>query len=77
MTMFVRQKEKRAFLFREIKRSLLPGVGILLGILGGGVSPGSPNPNPISDPKNVTLFSTPVFRPEPLGRLGRNYVIIT
>ena len=25
------------------------GVGVLLGILGGGVPPGSPNPDPISD----------------------------
>ena len=36
--------------------------GVLLGILGGGVPPGSsPNPDPISD-QNVS-FSTPVFRP--------------
>ena len=27
------------------------GVGVLLGILGGGVPPGSPNPDPISDQK--------------------------
>ena len=38
----------------------LPG-GLLLGILGGGVPTGSPNPDPISD-QNMT-FSTPVFRP--------------
>ena len=31
--------------------------GILLGILGGGVPPGSPNPDPISDQK--ISFSTP------------------
>ena len=49
--------------------------GVLLGILGGGVPPGSPNPDPISDQKkkkNVIfhtrfqtgpLKSTPVFRP--------------
>ena len=36
--------------------------GVLLGILGGGVPPGSsPNPDPISD-QNVS-FSTPVFGP--------------
>ena len=34
---------------------------LLLGIIGGGVPPGSPNPDPISDQK--MLFSTPVFRP--------------
>ena len=36
--------------------------GVLLGILGGGVAPGSPNPDPISGQK-VSL-STPVFRPD-------------
>ena len=39
---------------------LIPGV--LLGILGGDVQPGSPNPDPISDQK--MSFSTPVFRPD-------------
>ena len=34
--------------------------GVLLGILGGDVPPGYPNPDPISDQN--TLFSTPVFR---------------
>ena len=38
--------------------------GVLLGILGGDVSPGSPNPDPISDQK--MSFSTPVFRNRPL-----------
>ena len=38
-----------------------PGGGILLGIPGGGVPPGSPNHDPISDQK--LSFSTPVFRP--------------
>ena len=40
------------------------GVGgrVLLGILGGSVPPGSPNPDPISDQK--MLFSVPVFRPD-------------
>ena len=33
---------------------------ILLGILGGGVPPGSSNPDPISDQK--LSFFTPVFR---------------
>ena len=48
--------------------------GILLGILGGGVPPGSPNPDPISDQKKKNVIfhtrfqtgplkSTPVFRP--------------
>ena len=34
-------------------KSLLPGggEGVLLGILGGGVPPGSSNPDPISDQK--------------------------
>ena len=36
------------------------GGGVLLGILGGGVPPGSSNPNQISDQK--MLVSTPVFR---------------
>ena len=31
------------------------GVGVLLGILGVGVLPGSPNPNPIGKPKNVAI----------------------
>ena len=40
------------------------GGGVLLGILGGGVvSPGSPNPDPVSDQK--MSFSTPVIRPDP------------
>ena len=45
--------------------------GVLLGILGGGVQPGSPNPDPISDQKmsfhtrfqTRPLKSIPVFRP--------------
>ena len=60
----------------------LRGGGVLLGIRGGGVPPGSPNPDPISDQKIVIfqtrfqpwpLKSIPVFRPG----VGRNYVIIT
>ena len=48
------------------------GGGVLLGIRGGGVPRGSPNPDPISDQTNVifhtrfknrTLKSIPVFRP--------------
>ena len=39
-----------------------PEGGILLGIPGGGVPPGSPNHDPISDQK--LSFSTPVFRPD-------------
>ena len=42
------------------------GAGVLLGILGGGVSSGSPNPDPISDQNRVQTWP-----------LGRNYVIIT
>ena len=37
------------------------GGGVLLGILGGGVPPGSQNPDPISEQK--MSFSRPVFRP--------------
>ena len=48
--------------------------GVLLGILGGGVPPGSPNPDPISDQKKKNVIfhtrfqtgplkSTPVVRP--------------
>ena len=33
------------------------GGGVLLGILGKSVPPDSPNPDPISDPKNVTPHS--------------------
>ena len=45
----------------EILVSKTPG-GVLLGILGGGVPPGSSNPDPISD-LNMP-FSPPVFRPD-------------
>ena len=38
-----------------------PG-GYSLGILGGGVLPGSLNPDPVADQK--MLFSTPFFRPD-------------
>ena len=40
---------------------IYPG-GVLLGILGGSVPPGSLNPDPISDQKMA--FSTPVFKPD-------------
>ena len=39
-----------------------PGGGVLLKILGGGVTPGPPNPDPISDQK--WSFLKPVFRPD-------------
>ena len=48
------------------------GGGVLLGICGGGVPHGSPNPDPISDQKE-SFFHTR-FQTWPL---GRNYVIIT
>ena len=35
--------------------------GVLLGIFRGGMPPGSPNPDPISDEK--TLFFEPIFKP--------------
>ena len=35
--------------------------GVLLGIFRGGMPPGSPNPDPISDEK--TLFLEPIFKP--------------
>ena len=50
------------------------GEWVLLGILGGGVPPGSPNPDPISDQK-LSVF-TPVFIPDFRPGIGRNYVII-
>ena len=37
------------------------GKWVLLGILGGGVTPGSPNSDPISEQE--MSFLTPVFRP--------------
>ena len=46
--------------------------GVLLGIIGGGVLPGSPNPDPISDQKVSEkmecpiLFSVPSAPPPPL-----------
>ena len=40
----------------------LASQGVLRVILGGGVSPSSPNPDPISDQK--LSLSTPVFRPD-------------
>ena len=45
----------------QLTHSLQPPGGVLLGILGGDVPPGSPNPDPISDQK--MSFFTPVFRP--------------
>ena len=46
--------------FRSIRGG--GGGGVLPGILGGGVPPGSSNPDPISD-LNMP-FSIPVFRPD-------------
>ena len=55
--------ESKSFFFVSQRDSLkLPG-GLLLGILGGGVPPDAPNPNPISD-QNLSFF-TPVPRPGP------------
>ena len=42
----------------------MPGGGVLLEIIGRGVPPGSPNPDPISDQNR--LFSTPVFQTWPV-----------
>ena len=50
------------------------GRGVLFGIRGGGVPPGSLNPDPISD-QNVP-FSIPVFRPGIYVYKGLNYVTI-
>ena len=50
---------------RKKKKKLVSNTGegtVLLRIIGGGVPPGSPNPDPISD-QNMA-FSTPVFRPD-------------
>ena len=48
----------------EKKKSckLTSGDGVLLGIPGEGVTPGSPNPDPHFRPKNA-IFSTLVSRP--------------
>ena len=46
---------------RETKVGQKSGGGVLLGMLGEGVRPSSPNPDLISDQK--LSFSTPVFRP--------------
>ena len=45
----------------KMVNAIIPGGGVHLGILGGGVPPGSPNPDLISDRK--LSFFTPVFRP--------------
>ena len=45
----------------DSSRRVTPPPGVLLGIFGGGVPPGSSNPDPISDQK--MSFFTPVFRP--------------
>ena len=48
------------------------GGGVLLGIIAGGVPPGSLNPDPISDRKNVIIHTRFQIWP-----FGKNYVIIT
>ena len=53
------------FATEGVRRSIARGV--LLGIVGGDVSPGSSNPDPISDQKNV-IFHTR-FQTLPLGRI--------
>ena len=60
-----------ALRFRVVNTRCPGGRGVLLGILGLGVPPGSPNPDFISDQK--MSFSITVFRPFSL----RNYVIIS
>ena len=59
---------KRLILFMTVfsryitSNTSVPGEGVLLGILGGGVPPGSLNPDSIQRPK--MSFSAPVFRPD-------------
>ena len=48
------------FYFVTVTAFPVGGGGVLLGIVGGGVPPGFPNPDPISDQNRP--FSTPVFR---------------
>ena len=59
------RKPGEGFSLRKIQLTLslrrTPPGGVLLGIFGGGVPPGSPNPDPISDQKMSSF--TPVFRP--------------
>ena len=47
--------------YHHVFKCRTPG-GVLLGTLGGGVPPGSPSPDPISDQK--MSFFTPIFRPD-------------
>ena len=68
MDNLVANRKTEPYLKTSLNLTMIPGV--LLGILGGGVPPSSPNPDPISDQKNVIF--TLVFRPGTL----RNYVII-
>ena len=49
------------FATEGVRRSIARGV--LLGIVGGDVSPGSSNPDPISDQKNVILHTRSQTRP--------------
>ena len=57
MSMTQTANQKKKILVNNIGR----GGGVLLRILGGGVPPGSPTPDPISD-QNMS-FSTLVFMP--------------
>ena len=50
-----------SYCYRRLRGIIYPR-GVLLGILGGSVPPGSPNPDQISDQKME--FSEPVFRPD-------------
>ena len=53
---------KRWLWWHDLHPAPDPWRGVLLGILGGGVVTGSPNPDLIADQK--MSFSTPVFRPD-------------
>ena len=46
----------------NMEKKIRPGGGVLLGILGEGVPPDSPNPEPILDQKMP--FSSPFFKPD-------------
>ena len=50
------------YLVLKVNATWCSSRGVLLGILGGGVLSGSPNPYPILDQK--MSFSRPVFRPD-------------
>ena len=69
---FISKRENKTFFYLSVVCKPTPRGGVLLGILGGAVPSGSPNPDPYFRPKNVifhTCFQTrplksiPVFRP--------------